>query len=176
MNIFDLLEEEETNEVPTSPPKLVGRIASPEEIADLMGEAQLGDGVTEQLMDVDELFLLYRKITEEKKEQEEAFALEKQRLAMITFKQEEIERRIDRVLKANGWEKGTHIGVYYTFRASTSTQILDEGIVPKEFWSTKEFVDTAKIKAHFKITPNVEIPGVNIEKKRNLNLKIVDEV
>lgn len=176
MNIFDLLSEEELAEIHEPPPKLVGRIASPEEIADLMGEVQLGDEITEQPLDVDELFLLYRKITEEKKEQEEAFAIEKQRLAMISFRQEDIEQRIDRVLKANGWEKGTHTGVYYTFRPSTSTQILDEGIVPKEFWSTKEFVDTAKIKAHFKTTPNVEIPGVNLEKKRNLNLKIVDEV
>ena len=174
MNIFDLLSEEELAEIYEPPPKLVGRIASPEEVADLMGEAKFGDDIEEVLMDVDELFLLYRKITEEKKEQEEAFAIEKQRLALISFKQEEIERRIDRVLKSNGWEKGTHIGVYYTFRASTSTQILDEGIVPKEFWSTKEFVDTAKIKAHFKTSPNAEIPGVNLEKKRNLNLKIVD--
>ena len=80
-------------------------------------------------------------------------------------------RSIDWIMKATGTDKLETSLNNLSYRKSESVSILDENIIPSEYWKVKEVKTIDKMKIKEDIKNWLDVIGASIETKQNLQIK-----
>lgn len=114
---------------------------------------------------------LYRSLETEEKAVDDEIARLSEMLCKIGKVKDRIKSNLASACIALGVEKIDGIHSNISFRTSEQTIIDDETLIPDDFKKIKQVVSVDKTKVKNGIKLGMEIPGVHIEQKLNIQIK-----